>query len=186
MLSHTDLKKGAKIILEGEPYEILDAKLLKKAQRQVVIQTKIKNLVSGNVLEKNFHQGDVFEEAELLKIEVKFLYSHRGHCCFSEKENPAKRFELSENQTGEASKFLKPGQIVEGLIFRDRVIKINLPIKINLKVVESPPGIRGDRAQAGTKMITLETGTKIAAPLFIKQGDVIEINTETGQYVRRI
>ena len=103
-----------------------------------------------------------------------------------EKNNQAKRIELNEGQIGQAAKLLKPNQIVEGLVFDDKVIAINLPIKVALKVVEAPPGLRAGRAEAGTKQITLETGAIINAPLFIKQGDLIEINTEASQYVRRL
>jgi elongation factor P len=171
----------------------------------VVVQTKIRNLITGNVFDHNFHQGDTFEEAELSKIEVKFLYtrarqsrakggneatasltSHRDKFFFSEAANPNKRFDLNIQQIGEQEKFLKPGQFVEGIVFQGRIINIFLPIKINLKVIEAPPGLRGDRAQAGTKTVTLETGVKINAPLFIEEGDIIEVNTQTGEYVKRI
>jgi elongation factor P len=186
MLTHTDLKKGVRIILDGEPYEILEAKPLKIAQRQVVVQTKIRNLISGNVFERNFHQGDTFEEAELEKIEVKFLYSHRGKFCFCDLRNPAKRFELEEEKIGLGAKFLKPNLILNGLKFEGKIINVSLPIKVQLKVIEAPPGLKGDRAQGGTKTVTLETGAKINVPLFIKEGDIIEVNTETGEYVRRV
>jgi len=186
MLTHSDFKKGVKIIFDGEPYEILEAAPLKKAQRRVVIQTKIKNLITGNVFDRNFHQGDTFEEAELSKIEIKFLYTRQERFFFSEIANPSKRVDLTFQQIGEQGKFLKPGQIVEGITFQGKVINVSLPIKINLKVVEAPPGLRGDRAQAGTKTVTLETGTKINVPLFIKEGDIIEVNTEKSEYVRRV
>jgi len=186
MLTHTDLKKGVKIILEGEPYEILEARPLKLAQRRVVIQTKIKNLITGALFERNFHQGETFEEAELSKFEAKFLYSHRGSFFFCQKDNPSYRFNLTESQIGRGSRFLKAGQIVEGIIFNKKVINISLPIKVQLKVIEAPPGIKGERAQPGTKTITLETGAKINVPLFIEEGEIIEVNTETGEYVRRI
>ena len=186
MLTHTDLKKGVKIILDSEPYEISEAQPLKKAQRRVVIQTKIRNLITGNVFDRNFHQGDTFEEAELSKFEAKYLYSHRDRYFFCEKENPSKRFNLGLKQIGPPAKFLKPNQIVEAMIFKEKVINISLPIKIQLKVIEAPPGLKGDRAQAGTKMVTLETGAKINAPLFIQEGDILLINTQTGEYVRRI
>jgi elongation factor P len=186
MLSHSELKKGVKIILDGEPYEVLEARPLKKAQRRVVIQTKVRNLITGNVFDRNFHQGDVFEEAELQKFKAKFLYFHRGRYYFCEEDNPSHRFDLSEEQIGPQTKFLKPNQIVEAIVFEEKVISISLSIKIQLKVTEAPPGVRGDRAQGGTKVVTLETGAKVAAPLFIKEGDIIEVNTETGEYVRRI
>lgn len=202
MLTHTDLKKGVRIILDGEPYEILESSPMKKAQGRVVTQTKVKNLISGNVFERNFHQGDTFETAEILKFEAKFLYSHpdrprphygggangvsRERYFFCEKDNPQKRFDLDKETIGDTAKFLKPNQIVEEIQFEEKIINISLPIKIQLRVAEAPPGIKGDRAQGGTKTITLETGAVINAPLFIKTGDIIEINTETGEYVRRI
>jgi len=186
MLTHTDLKKGAKIILNGEPYEVLESSPMKKAQRRVVIQTKIKNLINGNMLSQNFHQGDVFDEAELLKFKAKFLYAHRDKYFFCYEENPSQRFELSKEQIGEGAKFLKPNQIVEGLNFDNKIISISLPIKVQLKVTEAPPGFQGGRAQPGLKTVTLETGAKINVPLFIEQGDIIEINTESGEYTRRV
>lgn len=186
MLTHTDLKKGAIIILDGEPYEVLEARPLKKAQRRVIIQTRLKNLVTGNFFERNFHQGDTFEGAELSRLRAKFIYSRRGRYFFAEEDNPSKRFDLAEEQMGPQAKFLKPNQILEAVIFNEKIINISLPIKIQLKVVESPPGLKGDRAQSGTKIVTLETGVKIAAPLFIETGDIIEINTETGEYVKRV
>lgn len=230
MLTHTDLKKGVKIILQGEPYEILEAQPLKKAQRRVVLQTKIRNLITGNVFSRNFHQGDSVKEVNLSKVVAKFLflkeerkqgsakdrflipprnqgsanevsrflYSHpdrrslvsdgasRNLYFFCEKDNPAKRFDLTKTQIGPQAQFLKPNQIVEAIIFENKVINISLPIKIQLKVTESPPGVKGGRSQPGTKTVTLETGVKINVPLFVKEGDLIEINTETGEYVRRI
>ncbi|MEK7519239.1 MAG: elongation factor P [Patescibacteria group bacterium] len=186
MLTHSDLKKGVKIIIEGEPYEVLESAPLKKAQRRVVIQTKIKSLINGKVLEKNFHQGDVFEEADLKKTEAKFLYSYKDKFFFCESNNPSKRFELNQEQIGEISKFLKQNQMIESIEFNGKIISIFLPIKINLKVTESPPGVKGNRSEGGNKQIVLETGAKLNAPLFIKEGDIIEINTERGEYVRRV
>ncbi len=186
MLSYFDLRKGVKFVLEGQPYEVLEFQQIGKAQDMFVARTKIRNLVTGKVLDKNFHKDDAFEEAELDKIEVKFIYSHHGKFIFSEAKDSSKRFELNEEQIGPAAKFLKPIQPLTGIKFDDKIINIALPIKINLKVMEAPPGLKGDRAQAGTKPATLETGTKINVPLFVEEGDIIEVNTETGEYVRRI
>lgn len=186
MLSYFDLRKGTKFILEGQPYEVLEFQQIYKAQDMVVARTKIRNPISGKVLEKTFHQGDNFEEAELEKIEAKFVYSHRENFYFSEVKNPSKRFQLSEEQIGEGSKFLKAGQVLTGIKFQEKIINIILPIKVQLKVIEAPPGVKGERAQSGTKPVTLETGTIINVPLFIKTDEIIEINTETGQYVRRV
>jgi elongation factor P len=186
MLSHTDLKRGVQIVLDGEPYEILESAPMKKAQRRPVIQSRIRNLITGNVFERNFQQGDVFEEAELEKIEARFLYSHREKFVFCEVKNPKNRFELDKEKIGFGTEFLKPNQILTGILFQEKFINIILPIKVQLKVTEAPPGIKGDRAQGGTKTIVLETGAKINTPLFIETGDIVEINTETGEYVRRV
>lgn len=186
MINHTELHKGTRIIIDNEPYEVLFSMPMKKAQRRVVIQAKIKNLLNGKFFDRNFHQGDVFEEAELLKSEAKFVYSSRGKYVFCEKDDQSKRFELTQEQMGDASKFLKLNQIVETIIFNDKIINISLPIKIELKIKDAPPGIKGDRAQGGTKAVILESGAEVNVPLFIETGDTIEINTETGEYVRRV
>jgi len=186
MLSYFDLRKGVQFILDKEPYEVLDFQQTYKAQDMVVAKTKIKNLINGKVLEKTFRQSDKFEEAELQRIEVKFLYSHRKKFYFSELKSPAKRFELEESQIGEGAKFLKANKVLNAIMFKEKIINVVLPIKVQLKVTEAPPGIKGDRAQGGNKSVTLETGAKINVPLFIERGDIVEVNTETEEYVRRV
>ncbi len=186
MLSYFDLRKGVRFILEGQPYEVLGFQQMYKAQDAVVAKTTIRNLITGQVLKRNFHQGDMFEEAEIEKVEVNFIFFHRGKFVFSEQEDSSKRFELTEEQIGRGAKFLKPNLVLSGIKLQDKVINITLPIKVNLKVTEAPPGVKGSRAQSGTKTVTLETGVQINTPLFIEEGDTIEVNTETGEYVRRI
>ena len=186
MLYHTDLRPGTRFILDGQPYEVLEATAMKMAQRRPVIQTRIKNLINGKIVERNFHQENRFEEANLEKLEVKFLYSHKGKIGFCEVKDPSKRFELTEEQIGYTIKFLKPNQILIGIKFKDKIINILLPIKVQLKVTEATPGLKGDRSQAGTKVVTLETGVQVNVPLFVEQDDIIEVNTETGEYVKRI
>lgn len=186
MLAHTDLKKGVRFILDNQPYEVIESSFVFKGRGSSLVQTKIKNLISGHILSRTFHPGEEFEKAEISKIEANFLYSHRGKFFFCQKENPSKRFDLTADQIGERSKFLKPNQTVEGMIFENKIINVFLPIKIQLKVIEAPPGIKGDRTQGGMKIVTLESGAKITVPLFIKEGDLIEINSERGEYLRRI
>jgi len=186
MLTHTDLKKGVRFIYENQPWEVLEAQLLKMAQRRPVIQSKIKNLLNGTVKEKNFQQGDIFEEAELEKKNIKFLYSNKGQYFFCEENDPSKRFSFTEDQIGKQAKFFKPNSLVGGILFNDEIINISAPIKVQLKIKEAPPGIKGDRAQGGTKSVILESGAEIQVPLFIEEGDIIEINTETGQYTKRV
>ncbi len=186
MLTYFDLRKGVKFILDGQPYEVLEFQQIFKAQDVVTAKTKIRNLISGKVFERTFHKGDMFEEAELAKLEVKFIYSSQGKFCFAEADNPKNRFELREEQIGSGAKFLKPNQTLTGILFQGKIINVVLPIKLHLKVIEAPPGLKGSRAEAGTKTVILETGAKISVPLFIEENDIIEVNTETGEYVRRI
>jgi len=186
MLGYFELRKGIKFILDDEPYEVLEFQQMYKAQDMSVAKTKIRNLITGKVLEKSFHQEDHFETAEMEKVEVKFLYSHRGKFGFCEAQNPGKRFELEETQIGSAAKFMKPTEIVTGIKFQDKIINIILPIKVHLKVTETEPGIKGNSAQGGTKTATLETGAVVLVPLFVKTGDTVEVNTESAEYVRRV
>ncbi len=186
MLSYSELKKGSKIVLDEEPFEIIEATTTFKARGHSVLQTKIRNLKTGNIFSKAFHPSSSIEEAELEKVETKFIYSHNEKYVFSDKDNPSQRFELTASQIGEKKDLLKPNQIVLALKFKDEIINITLPIKINLKVIQAPPSLKGERAQSGTKLVTLETKKKLNTPLFVKEGDIVEVNTETGEYVRRI
>jgi len=186
MLTHTDLKKGVQFIYEDQPWEVLEAQLLKMAQRRPVIQSKIKNLLDGKVQEKNFQQGDVFAEAELEKKDIKFLYQSKGQYFFCEINDLSKRFFFTEAQIGTQAKFLRPNEIVIGIVFEEKIINFKLPIKVQIKVKESAPGVKGDRAQGGTKLAILESGAEIQVPLFVEEGDTIEVNTETETYVKRV
>lgn len=183
MISFNELKKGARIIIEDQPYEIIESSFLFKGRGHSVCQAKIQNIINNNIITKTFRPSDSYPEAEILKIEVKFLYAHRDNYFFEKEDG---RFSLTSQQIGESSQYLKPNQIIEGLIFNNEIINISLPIKVELEVIEAPPGVKGDRSQAGTKIVTLETGSKIAVPLFIKEKDVIEINTKDHRYIQRI
>ncbi len=181
-----DIGKNSFIIMDGEPYEVLDIHVFRMQQRKPVAQTKIKNLINGKVLSKTFHQNDTLEEAGVEKIKSKFIYSHRDEYWFCDEKDTSKRFKLNREVLSDATLFLKPGTIIESIKFDDRIINIKLPIKMDLMVVEAPPSIRGNTAQGGTKTVVLETGAKIAAPLFIEEGDIIRVNTETAAYAERV
>ena len=186
MLLHNDLKKGIEFILEGQPCEVLDSSFVFKGRGSSVVQTKIKNLITGAVISRTFHPGEKFEEAEIEKLKAKFLYYHKDKFFFCEEGDPSRRFDLPKAAIGNSAVFLKQNQIVEGIKFREQIINISLPIKVILRVAEAPPGTKGDRAQSGTKAVILETGAQINVPLFIEEGNIIEINTEKGEYVKRV
>lgn len=185
MLNYNDLKPGTVFVLDGQPCEVLDYHFMRKQQRKPVAQTKIKNLISGKIISYTAHSNESFGEAEINYRKVKFLYGHRGKFVFSELDNPAQRIELDENQIEDIKKFLKPNNSVEAVEFEGKIINIILPIKMDFKVIEAPPGIKGDTAQGGVKAVKIETGAIINVPLFIEQGDIIRVNTQLGEYVER-
>jgi len=196
MLGINDLANGIYIVYENVPYEVLEVRHLHMGRGGSSIQTKIKNLKTGQVLARNFKPADMFEEAEIEKRKVKYLYNHRGECWFAEENNPRlhqdfggqakSRFSLKEEMLGNIVHFLKPNTIVEALNFKDAILNITLPIKMDFKVVEAPPAIRGNTAQGGAKIVIVETGAQIVVPLFINEGDTIRINTTSGDYVERV
>lgn len=185
MLAYNEINVRKSIILDGEPYEVLSAHVFRKQQRKPVNQTKLRHLMTGKVLEHSFAQSDVVEEVELATKKYKYLYGHRGEFWFCEENDPSKRFQLPTEFISEKVGFMKPNMIVDVVYFGDKIVTVRVPIKVDLKVTEAPPGIKGDTASGGGKVVTLETGATVTAPLFIKVGDVLRINTETGEYVER-
>jgi elongation factor P len=184
-LGVNELKPKTFFIYENQPYVVLETHHLKMQQRRPVVQTRMRNLINGKVLERNFAQSDVFEEADVARQKVKYLYNHRDQYWFSDEKDQSKRFELTSEILGEATKFLKPNTIIDAISFENKIISIELPIKMEFKVMEAPPAIRGDTAQGGVKQAVIETGASVNVPLFINEGDVIVINTQTGDYVER-
>ena len=195
MLSYNEILSKKFIVYEGAPFEVLDAHIFRMQQRKPVNQTKLKNLLTGKVTEVTFHQADKVEEAEIHTREIKFLYANRGQFWFCEVNDPSKRFSMSEEVVGSGGRFLKPNSVINVLTWSEpesesdaangKQIGIRLPIKVDLKVIEAPPAVKGDTAKGGGKTITLETGATLTAPMFVSEGDVVRINTETGEYVER-
>ncbi|MFZ3058047.1 MAG: elongation factor P [Minisyncoccales bacterium] len=184
MLSYAELNRGVIIVINDQPYEIVEALNTFKGRGHSYLQMKLRNLINGAVISKTAQPRDTFEEADVEEKEAKFIFGNKGKYTFSDIKG--KRFELTEEQVGEKAKFLKANEEVKTILFDDKIINVIIPIKVQLKVTEVPPGVKGDRAQSGTKLVTLETGAKIDAPLFVNEDDVIEINTESSTYVRRV
>ena len=186
MLSYADLKKGVLFLKDGEPWEVLDSTFTRMQQRRPVMQAKIRNLITGKTTDTSFAQSDSFEEADITKRQVKLLFLHRDQFTFVDPSNPKDRFVMDNEIIGDKGQWLKPNTEVTAVYFGEKPISLILPIKMDLKVTEAPPGIMGDRAQGGTKAVTLETGAIVNAPLFINTGDIIRVNTESGQYTERV
>ncbi len=186
MLSINDLKNGSYVTIDGAPYQVLEVAHLHIGRGGSSVQTRIKNLLTGQVFQRNYKPSDYFDEADIEKTPVKFIYSHRSEYWFTDPADVLKRLSLKENVLGAGAKFLKPNLEVTALVFEGKIVSIILPIKVDLKVVEAPPAVRGNTAQGATKMVKLESGAEVTVPLFIGEGDVLKINTETGEYYERM
>ncbi len=186
MLSYTELKKGIIFAMDGQPYEIVESHFLRMQQRKAVVQTKIRNLISGKIFERNFQPSDSFEEVEVERQTAVFIYQSKGAFWFHQEGDQKNRFLLAAEILGAGAQFLIPNTKVTAIVFQDKIIKVLMPIKMDLKVVEAPPSIKGSTAQGGSKSVTLETGAKISTPLFINTGDIVRVNIETGEYVERM
>lgn len=184
MLGLNDIKTGKNIVLEGVPYAVLYQEHSKTGRAGSVLRTRLKNLVTGAVLEKTFQGADQLEEADITKSKAQFLYKEGDDFAFMDNES-YEQFTLSEKVLDSATSYLKEGLEITVLNFNGNPINIELPVKMKLKVVEAPPGIRGNTVSTGGKVVTLETGLKVSAPLFVNEGDEIIVNTEKGEYVSR-
>jgi len=179
-----ELRSGAVIELNSDPYIVLSSDFMKKAQRRPVMRTKLRNLKDGSVLEKTFKQGDKVEQADLRRSQAQYLYQEASVHQFMDQDT-FEQFGITDDILGKQALFLQEGSIVTVMNFQDKPIGLELPNKIDFKVSEAPPGIKGDTATGGVKEVTLENDLKVTVPLFIKEGDTVRINTETGKYSER-
>ncbi len=185
MLSLTEIKPGKKIILGENPFVVLVSHHSKKSRAGAVLKTKLKNLVNGSILNKTFQGAEKVEEAEVGTKKAQYLYSDENAYFFMDSEN-FEQFELSKDVIGDSSVYLKEGTDIDIFYFNGSPINIELPIKMEFVVTEAPPAVKGNTTDGGSKQITLETGLRVSAPLFVKTGDVVRINTETGEYAERV
>jgi len=184
MLGISEIKLGSVAKVDGEPYVVIWTQHVQMGRGGAILRTKIRNLISGAVLERTLKGADKWESADLERSRASFLYVEGDEVYFMEAET-YEQFSLSAGNVGSAVNYLVEGTEVDVLKFEGNPVSIQLPTKIKIKVTEAPPGIKGDTAQGGSKQITLQTGHKISAPLFIKEGEEIVVNTETDSYVER-
>ena len=180
-----DIKKGLNIIYEGEPYAVAEARFVRMQQRKPVMQTKLKNLLNGKVREINFHPGDKIEEADLQRKKADYLY-HDGYNYYFMAQDDYEQFSISTDSVGNKAGLMKEGDKIDVLYFNNNPASISLPPKVELKVISAPDAVKGNSAQGRvTKTAEMETGLGLQVPLFVKAGDIIRINTDTGEYVER-
>ncbi len=191
MLNYNEIDKRKYIIVNDEPYEVMSSAVSRKQANKPVNKTKLKSLVSGKVIDYTFHVSDKVEEADISRKNIVYIYSKGNEHWFHSDGDKSDRFYLEGNIVGDAIKYILSGDTIEALIYtnsnnEEQIIGLKLPIKIELEVTEAPPSVKGNTATGGDKLVTVKTGAKFTVPLFINVGDIIAINTETGEYSERV
>lgn len=184
MFNFNEIKTGKVIKVNAEPYIIIKTDHHKMGRGGAVLKIKCRNLINGNVLERTYQGAEKAEEAETETKKANFMYKDKDEAYFMDNEN-YEQFNLHIEEIGEAAKFLKDGTDVDVLYFESKPVSISLPIKMDFKVVSAPPGVKGNSAGNVNKQVELETGAVLNVPMFINEGDIIRVNTDTGEYVER-
>ena len=187
-LSYNEILTKKVIIFDDEPFLVMSHHVFRKQQRKPVNVTKLKSLISGRVVENTFHVNETAPEAELEHKNIIFIFHNagKGEWMFHTAGNPGDRFPLSDDVVGDGGKWLKEKSELEALLYNDEVIGVKVPIKVELTVTETPEAVKGNTSSGATKEATVETGATLQVPLFINPGDVISINTESGEYSERV
>lgn len=186
MISTTDFRKGAKILFRDEPYSVLEYHHVKPGKGGAFVRTKMKNMITGLIREETFRSGEKFKAPDLSYREMAYLYEENGLYNFMDQDS-FEQVELNKSQLDEVMPFLKEQIIYTLLYFNGKSIGASAPIFMELQVVDTPPGVRGDTAQGGgSKPATLETGLVVQVPLFVHEGDILKIDTRESLYIERI
>lgn len=179
----SDIKLGTIVLFNNEPMQIIWSNRMRTAQRKPVMQTKLRNVITGKVIEYSFKFGEKVEEADVTREKASFLYADEQGTHFM--NDDFETVDMPKEVTQDQEQFLKESMEVQILRFNNKPVSIELPIKVDLKVTEAPPGIVGNSGGNVTKPVTLETGLVVQAPMFIKEGETVRVDTRTGEYVER-
>lgn len=186
MISTSEFRKGSKILFRSEPYVVVDFQWVKPGKGGAYIRTKMRNMITGLVREETFRSGEKLETPDLEYRDMQYLYTDDGHYHFLDQDN-FEQIDFSKDQVEEVESFLKEQEVYNVLNFSGKPIAVTPPLFMDLKVVETPPGVRGDTAQGGaTKPATLETGLVLQVPLFVQEGDIIKVDTRDSKYIERV
>lgn len=185
MLGITDLKNGTTLLYEGDPHVVLSYEHSKQGRSGAVLRTKLRNIRSGASFDITFKGSDKFDEAPLAKRLSSYLYSQGDLLTFMDSES-FEQVEINRDLLGTKALFLKEGAEVQIQFYDEQPVSVELPIKLELAVTDTQPGVRGDTATGGSKPATLETGATITVPIFVKNGDIVRVNTVEGTYVERV
>lgn len=184
-ISTSEFRKGLKVLVDGEPYVIVDFQHVKPGKGGAFVRTRIKSLITGNVLDVTFRSGEKLELLELEEKKMQYLYREGTRYYFMDQETYDQVF-IEEANLKEATNFLTEGLVITVSFYKGNPIGVELPNFVDLRVVKTEPGIRGDTAQSATKPATLETGYTLQVPLFVNEGDIVKIDTRTGEYIERV
>jgi elongation factor P len=185
VISTVDFRNGVRLMVEGDPFYIVEFQHVKPGKGGAFVRTKLKSYLTGNVLDRTFRSGERFEEPKLEEREMQFLYATDDDYTFMDNES-YEQLTFAKKTLGENADLIKENMIVKILVYEHRPIDVELPNFIELKVVDADPGVRGDTASGGTKPATVETGAIIKVPLYLEVGTVIKIDTRTRSYVERV
>ena len=190
LLAYNEVVPRKVIIHDGEPFEVMSSHVFRKQQRKPVNATKLKSLISGRVVEHSFAVSDKVDEADMTKRPVKFIYEQKGEFWFHPEGKPAERFTIPAASIGDQKQWMKAGDTYNVRIFtndeeEELIIGVDLPIKMDLKVKEAAPAVKGNTSSGALKAVVLETGATLYVPLFINEGDFVTVNTDTNEYVGR-
>jgi len=181
----SEMRKGQKIVIDGDPWVVTEYQFVKPGKGQALYKCKMKNMVSGALVDRTYRSGEKFERADLSESRMQYLYSDGGEFHFMNNEN-YEQIALTAEQVGDAVNYLYENLDVDMLFFNGQPIGLTLPIFVELQIEKSDPGIKGDTASNTQKPATVTTGYTLGVPLFINEGEWIKIDTRTGQYVERV
>lgn len=182
--STNEFKNGLKLMIDGDPYSIVENEIVKPGKGQAFNRIKVKNLKTGRTIERTYKSGESVEAADVMDIELQYLYND-GDMWFFMDNNTFEQYEADKSAVGDAAQWLKGEETCEITLWNDAPLSVTPPNFAILEVTETDPGLKGDTAQGGTKPATVETEAVIKVPLFIEVGDVLKIDTRTGEYVSR-
>ncbi|NOZ57515.1 MAG: elongation factor P [Calditrichaeota bacterium] len=185
MATTSDFRNGLTILLDGEIWTIVEFLHVNPGKGTAFVRTKLKNLKTGRVIDRTFRSGEKVEDVRIERKTMQYLYQSEGQYVFMDTET-YEQVPISEEMLGDKRLFLKEGQEVEVLFHGETPVGVELPFFVELAVAKTEPGVRGDTASGGSKPATLETGAVIQVPLFINEGDILKVDTRTGEYIERV
>ena len=185
MPTTSEFRKGFKIEMNGEPFIIVEFLHVKPGKGAAFVRTKLKSMLTGMILEHTFRAGERVKSPDIEEKEVQYLYRDGENYYFMDKESYW-QFELNENQLGDSKDFLQENVTLTVLFHNNNPVGVQLPTFVELRIDRTEPGVRGDTASGGTKPARLESGAVVQVPLFLEEGDIIKIDTRTGEYIERV